>query len=116
MAVNAAPPPRIAGEEIYPAWLKSNIIEMHTSSRGAAHLPSHFGRTITKKSMVQNVRRWLKNEEDRGHLKNHKRGLEPGVKICLDGEELEVLERLTTMFPDIMVAEMRNFFLAAGIR
>lgn len=116
MAANAAPPPRIAGEETYPDWFKKKIIAEYENPQGAAHLPSHFGRNISQKSMVQNIARWKAREDERGHLKNHKRGLEPGVKFCLDGDELEVLKRLTTRFPDIMVAEMIDFFRAAGIR
>ena len=43
-------------------------------------------------------------------------GTAPGVKLCLDGDELDFLQRLTTQFPDIIVAEMIDFFRAAGIR
>ena len=116
MADNVAPPPRIAGEEIYTSWFKEAVIAEYENPEGAAHLPSHFGRPIKQKNMVQNIRRWKVKGEERGHFKNHKRGLNPGVKFCLEGDELEVLQRLTTQFPDILVAEMRDYFLAAGIR
>ena len=116
MADNGAPPPRIAGEETYTSWFKKAAIAEYDKPEGAAHLPAHFGRQIKQKSFVQNIRRWKAKEEDRGHLKNHVRGLKPGVKFCLEGDELEVLEHLTTLFPDISVAEMRDYFLAAGIR
>ena len=56
---------------------------------GVAH---RFGLNINEESLKRNVRRWREKEDERGHLRNHKRGLEPGVKFCLDGTELEVLQ------------------------
>ena len=75
-----------------------------------------FNLDVKEDSLRRTARRWRANDAERGHLRNHKRGMQPGIKIVLDGPELNLLETLTNRFPDISLKDTMASFIAAGLR
>ena len=104
----------LAPEEKYTEETKRAILDAFEN--GEDNVALRFGLNVKEKSLQRSAQRWRAKEAERGHLRNHKRGLEPGIKICLDGEERELLERLTNQFPDISLKEAIMSFRAAGLR
>ena len=104
----------LAPEEKYTEETKRAILEAFDDGEG--HVALRFGLNIKEKSLQRCAQRWRAKEAERGHLRNHKRGLEPGIKICLDGEERELLEKLTKQFPDISLKEAIMSFRVAGFQ
>ena len=104
----------LAPEEKYTAQTKWAIL--NAIDDGEENVALRFDLNIKEKSVQRAAQRWRATEADRGHLRNHKRGLEPGIKIVLDGPELNLLETLTNRFPDISLKETMASFIAAGLR
>jgi len=104
----------LAPEEKYTAETKRAILD--AIEAGDEHVALRFGLDVKEASLRRTARRWRANEAERGHLRNHKRGMEPGIKIVLDGPELDLLETLTNQFPDISAKEMITAFRGAGYR
>ena len=102
----------LAPEEKYPAEMKRSILE--AIEAGDEHVARRFNLDVKEDSLRRTARRWRANDAERGHLRNHKRGTEPGIKIVLDGPELDLLETLTNQFPDISAKEMITSFRGAG--
>ena len=103
----------MAPEEKYTAETKRAILE--ALEDGEENIALRLKLNIKEDSLERSARRWRVNEADRSHLRTT-RGLKPGIKISLVGEELELLERLTVQFPDISLKETMASFIAAGLR
>ena len=105
---------RIAKTEKYTPRLKEAMIQAYDA--GGRNLAARFGLNISEASAQHNVRNWKKNLEERGHLENFVRGVEPGFKFCFSGEELEVIQRAKDLFPDMYLEELVQWVKAQGYR
>ena len=94
--------------------LRQAMIDAYDS--GERNLKARFGLNIREASAQENVRNWKKNLEEREHLENFVRGVEPGVKFCFDGEELEVIKRAKEQFPEMYLEELVRWVMAQGYR
>ena len=105
---------RIAKTETYTPRLKQAMIDAYDA--GERNLKARFGLDIREASAQENVRNWKRKLEERGHLENFVRGVEPGFKFCFSGEELEVIQRAKRLFPDMYLEELVQWVKAQGYR
>jgi len=105
---------RIAKTETYTAVQRQAMIDAYDG--GERNLKARFCLDCSEESAQRNVRNWKVRREERGHLENFVRGVEPGFKFCFSGEELEVIQRAKELFPDMYLEELVQWVKAQGYR